>query len=67
MPIRINYDTCIKCKNCYDLCPHDVFTWDEEEERVVVTYPYDCGYEGVCVLECPVEGTIEITLPLVCL
>jgi NAD-dependent dihydropyrimidine dehydrogenase PreA subunit len=67
MPIKINYDLCSNCKNCYNLCPHEVYTYDEEQERVVVSYPEDCGYEGICVLECPREGAIEITLPLVCL
>ena len=67
MPIKIDYDLCTGCKACYDLCPHEVYTYDEKQNRVVVSYPEDCGYEGICVLECPVEGAIQITLPLICL
>lgn len=67
MPIKINHNLCIKCKACYDFCPNDVYTWDEKQNRVMVSYPEDCGYEGVCVIECPVEGAIELILPLISL
>jgi adenylylsulfate reductase subunit B len=67
MPVKIDYDLCVNCKECYDLCPHEVYTYDEKQNRVLVSYPEDCGYEGICVLECPVEGAIVITLPLICL
>ena len=30
MPAKVDYRQCIGCKICYDLCPIDVFTWDEE-------------------------------------
>ena len=30
MPAKIDYHRCTGCKKCYDLCPIDVFTWDEE-------------------------------------
>ena len=67
MPIKLDYDLCINCGNCYEFCPQEIFTYDEKEDRIVVSYPEDCGYEGICVLECPVEGAIKITLPLICL
>lgn len=67
MPVKINYSLCKNCRRCYDLCPHEVFTWDEKKKRVAVSYPEDCGYEGICILECPVKGAIELKLPLTCL
>lgn len=49
----IDYDKCIGCKRCYELCPQDCFTWDEENKRPVATHGFDCWFCGVCWFECP--------------
>jgi len=62
-PIKIDYQTCTGCRICYNLCPMDVFGWDDELDMPTVPYPSDCWFEGVCVMECP-ERSIDIRLPL---
>lgn len=62
MPVKIDYRTCIGCKKCYDLCPLDVFTWDEELKMTRFTYAEECWHCGVCWAECP-KRAIDITYP----
>lgn len=62
MPAKIDYKKCIGCKICYDLCPLDVITWDEEIEMPRVTYEEECWHCGVCWMECP-KWAIDITYP----
>lgn len=62
-PVKIDYRKCIGCGHCYDNCPMDVFTWDEELSLPRVTYASDCWFEGVCMMECP-KRAIDIRLPL---
>jgi adenylylsulfate reductase subunit B len=59
---RIDNERCTGCQTCYDLCPQDVYTWDEEQERPVVAYPEECWGCGVCWAECP-ERAIDYTIP----
>jgi adenylylsulfate reductase subunit B len=61
-PINIDYHRCIGCNKCYDLCPMDVFTIDEEKDIPVVTYEEECWFCGICWMECP-KRAIDITLP----
>lgn len=62
MPAKIDYHGCNGCRKCYDLCPMDVFTWDEEMNVPVVAYKYECWHCGICWMECP-KRTIDITYP----
>ena len=62
MPIKIDYQKCNGCGRCYELCPPDVFTWDEELDLPKVTYEEVCGYGGICFLECP-KRAIDVTYP----
>ncbi|MBS3918160.1 MAG: ferredoxin family protein [Deltaproteobacteria bacterium] len=66
MSVVIRYEECSGCKTCYDICPLDVFEYDEKEERVIPAYPEDCWYCGSCVLDCP-KSCIDLELPLSCL
>ena len=63
MPIKINYKKCNGCKICYDICPMDVFGWDEEKELPALDYEAECWHEGHCVIDCP-RGAIDITYPV---
>jgi len=59
---KIDYKRCIGCGLCYELCPVDVFGWDEEKDLPIVAYPKECYQCGSCELECP-QMAIDVTLP----
>lgn len=63
LPVKIDYRKCIGCNKCYDHCPMDVFTRDEELNVPKVTYMSDCWFCGVCMMECP-QRAIDIRYPL---
>lgn len=63
LPVKIDYTACDGCRICYNLCPMDVFTWDEEINMPRVTYMPECWFCGVCMMECP-RRAIDIRLPL---
>jgi len=62
MPVTVDRDRCNGCKTCYDICPLDVFTWDDEHGVPEVTYPEECWYCGSCYFDCP-KDAIDISLP----
>ena len=62
MPVKIDYTKCNGCKLCYDICPMDVFGWDEEKELPYLAYEAECWHEGHCEIDCP-KGAIEIMYP----
>ena len=65
MPLKISYHRCIGCKKCYDLCPLDIFTLDEETDMPVVAHEYECSQCGICWMECP-KRAIDVTYPVSC-
>lgn len=60
--VKIDYRHCIGCQKCYELCPMDIFTWDEETKMPKVAYVEECWFCGVCWMECP-KRAIDITYP----
>lgn len=68
MPPEINYEKCINCGKCADLCAEDVFFGTKgfgkvEGEPPVVTHPEVCYHCYLCVKECPVNA-IWLRTPL---
>lgn len=63
---RINYSKCVGCKKCYEICPPDVFEFDERNKLVSVAHPEECWYCGSCIYSCPIGPAIELELPLAC-
>ncbi len=59
---KIDYRKCNGCKKCYNLCPMDVFTWDDEMNMPRVTYWEECWICGICWMDCPTRA-IDVTLP----
>lgn len=51
--VAVVNDTCIKCKNCVDVCPVGAF---HEGDTQVVADPDTCISCGVCISECPVSA-----------
>lgn len=67
MGIEIDYTLCTGCKTCYEICPLDIFGFDDKTLSVTVNYPEECWYCGACIFDCPIKGAINIALPLACL
>ena len=59
----INTKLCSGCKNCYNYCPQDVFSWDEENNTPIVSYPGECDMCCFCEIGCP-EIAIDVKIPL---
>ena len=62
MMVKIDKGKCIGCKICYTRCPMDVFTWDEENKKPLVTYEGECWMCGCCWMDCP-KRAIDIVYP----
>lgn len=61
--IKIDYNRCIGCRKCYDLCPMDVYTMDEKKKIPRAAYEEECSFCGVCWMECP-KRAIDIVYPI---
>lgn len=57
---KIDYQLCTGCKQCVDLCPMDVFRFDEEKQKPFIKYLRDCMSCFLCELKCP-AGAIYVT------
>ena len=57
----IDNDTCIGDKECVEVCPANVFDWDEDNAKPIVARPDACVDTCTeCAKACPTEA---ITLP----
>ena len=63
MIVKVDNEKCVGCKHCYDVCPLDVYGWDEGEKCPVVTYDEECQMCFICQEECPAEA-IHIRIPI---
>ncbi len=61
--ITIDYDQCVNCKICYNVCPLDVYGWDDHLAVPVVAYPAECYHCGLCEIDCPAV-CIDVQLPV---
>ncbi len=52
--VVIDFDKCIDCKICVQLCPMGVFR--DEGEKVSVNKPDDCIICRGCEAACPIEA-----------
>ena len=50
----INYEKCLSCKQCYDICPNDVFA--VFAGKIYVKHPEDCQSCALCIMVCPNEA-----------
>lgn len=64
-PLKFDEEKCISCKRCINACQVDVLLPNPKKDGTpIVQYPGECWYCGCCVMECPVEGAIELRHPL---
>jgi len=49
----IDFEGCIGCGICVEVCPTEVFTMSGE--KAVVMYPELCNGCAICVENCPVD------------
>ena len=50
--IRLDLNKCTGCRNCVEICPMDVFYFDEIAHKSVLAYPENCQSCGQCYLNC---------------
>ena len=50
--VRIDLNKCIGCENCVNICPMDVFYFNQEARKSVIAYPENCQSCGQCYLNC---------------
>ena len=60
---RIDERLCTGCGECYDMCPLDIFGWDEERNMPTVAHPGECSICCFCETTCP-SVAIDVHLPL---
>ena len=49
---RYDLNKCIGCRNCVDVCPMDVFRFNEEQNKSIIAYPENCQNCGQCYVYC---------------
>jgi NAD-dependent dihydropyrimidine dehydrogenase PreA subunit len=59
----IDYEKCIRCHRCYEICPMDVFRLVGEE--VYLAYPRDCARCFLCERVCPAEAIALNAMPVI--
>ncbi len=60
---KIDFNYCNGCKQCYDLCPDDVFGWDDANNVPTLDYPDECQFCCTCELNCS-QLAIDVVYPL---
>jgi len=58
--IQLDADSCRGCRLCLDICPVEVFGFNEADEKARVEKPEDCIACLSCSYLCP-SGTIVLT------
>ncbi len=50
--VRLDLNKCTGCRNCVEVCPMDVFYFNEDAHKSVLAYPENCQSCGQCYLNC---------------
>ena len=58
---RYDLDKCIGCRNCVNICPMDVFRFDEAEKKSIIAYPENCQNCGMCYWMC-FGGSLQLSM-----
>jgi NAD-dependent dihydropyrimidine dehydrogenase PreA subunit len=54
--VAVDESSCIGCGRCLEVCPADVFSWDQGGRRSVAERPGQCVHCRRCVGVCPVNA-----------
>jgi len=52
-PIQADFESCIGCKTCIDVCPCNVYAFDREQKKAILQNEDLCFSCGACVKQCP--------------
>lgn len=64
MPPIIHREKCIGCHTCVDICPMDVYGYQEKKgEPPRIQHPEECWHCNACVYDCPVKA-VTLRLPV---
>jgi len=55
----VDVKKCTGCKTCIDICPMQVFEFDNEKKKSTVKKPNDCIGCKACEVQCP-QGAIKV-------
>ena len=50
--VRVDVNKCTGCRNCVEICPMDVFYFNEQAHKSVIAYPENCQSCGQCYVNC---------------
>ena len=53
---EIDHKKCIKCKKCIDVCPVNVYDFDDKNNQILIKNPGDCIGCKACEVVCPVDA-----------
>lgn len=54
--LELNIQKCTGCCLCIDVCPHEVFAFEEGTRKVHIASSLSCMECGACALNCPVKA-----------
>jgi len=58
---RYDLNACIGCRNCINICPMDVYRFDETQNKSIIAYPENCQACGMCYYMC-LGGSLQLSL-----
>jgi NAD-dependent dihydropyrimidine dehydrogenase PreA subunit len=58
---RYDLNKCIGCRLCINICPMDVYRFDETARKSVIAYPENCQGCGMCYYAC-LGGSLQLSL-----
>lgn len=58
---RYDLNACIGCRKCINVCPMDVFRFNEDARLSIIAYPENCQGCGMCFYVC-LGGSLQISM-----
>ena len=54
---RVDLERCVGCKECFNFCRQEVYSWDEKNNKTKVAKPFCCVVGcSTCAGMCPEEA-----------